>query len=111
MTRSAGSPKSMNGATGHYRSVAYSNEGAPASQNITMSEPLPNGAGLNTTKRYFDGRGRVWKESANGYSGFTRDVLIHNDRRGNVAQRAIRSTATARRRVTPRPFMTGTTGR
>lgn len=80
--------REQNGTTGHYRAIAYNNEGNPSAQHIAVSEPLPNSAGLNTVKSYFDGRGRVWKESSNGYGTVTRDVLTEYDRRGNVAQKS-----------------------
>ena len=81
--------REQNGATGHYRAVAYSYEGVPTLQSISVSEPLPGSVGTKLSWRYFDGRGRIWRESANSSSaGNFSNVMTTFDKRGNVATRS-----------------------
>lgn len=75
-----------NTTTGHYRQVAYVNEGVPATQHMLVEEPLPNAAGESVARHYYDGRGRIWRTETSGetLAGPARLVDTDYDLRSNI---------------------------
>lgn len=72
------------------REIVFDNEGSPASQNISMSESLPGTSDLKVSTRYYDGRGRIYREINSGDTpAQTRHIDTSFDRRSNVASRSI----------------------
>ena len=78
-----------NTATGHYKLFRFYNEGNPAAQYVSVLQPVPNGAGSVVLSRFYDGLGRIWREtsSADVATDPSRITDTVYDRRGNVAER------------------------
>ncbi len=79
-----------NTGTNFYRLVSYLNDGNPAAQYWVAYEPLPNGAGSSHIARYYDGRGRVWREQKRGETAASPVRLTQTffDARNNIAQKS-----------------------
>ncbi|WP_432288798.1 RHS repeat-associated core domain-containing protein (plasmid) [Aminobacter sp. BA135] len=77
--------------TGSYGKTRFENEGNPLTQALVISSPLPNGAGEQFTRSYYDGLGRVWRVETPGETaaGAKRIVDTEFDARGNVARIAL----------------------
>ncbi|PBC08311.1 hypothetical protein CK230_21985 [Mesorhizobium sp. WSM3859] len=76
--------------TGAYIATRFENEGNPGLQSITTYTPLPNDAGSDYHRTYYDGLGRVWRlespgETATGPQRITETAY---DARGNVLRTA-----------------------
>ncbi|WP_189521379.1 RHS repeat-associated core domain-containing protein [Mesorhizobium sp. M1B.F.Ca.ET.045.04.1.1] len=76
--------------TGAYAKTRFENEGNPATQAIAKYAPLPNGAGEDFTRSYYDGLGRVYRVETPGETaaGPTRIADTTYDMRGNVLSTA-----------------------
>jgi RHS repeat-associated protein len=55
--------------TGAYAKTRFENEGNPATQALVKYTPLPNGAGEDFTRSYYDGLGRVYRVETPGETG------------------------------------------
>ncbi|WP_179297780.1 RHS repeat domain-containing protein [Mesorhizobium carmichaelinearum] len=76
--------------TGAYAKTRFENEGNPASQALVKYTPLPNGAGEDFTRSYYDGLGRVYRVETPGETaaGPRRIAETDYDPRGNVLRAA-----------------------
>ncbi|WP_432288793.1 RHS repeat-associated core domain-containing protein (plasmid) [Aminobacter sp. BA135] len=76
---------------GSYSKSRFENEGNPLTQALVISSPLPNGAGEQFTRSYYDGLGRIWRVETPGETaaGAKRVVDTEFDARGNVARIAL----------------------
>ncbi|WP_292538569.1 toxin TcdB middle/N-terminal domain-containing protein [Mesorhizobium sp.] len=55
--------------TGAYAKTRFENEGNPATQALVKLTPLPNGAGEDFVRSYYDGLGRVYRVETPGETG------------------------------------------
>lgn len=76
--------------TGAYAKTRFENEGNPATQALAKLTPLPNGAGEDFTRSYYDGLGRVYRVETPGetVAGAKRIADTDFDLRGNVLRTA-----------------------
>ncbi|TGP85229.1 RHS repeat protein, partial [Mesorhizobium sp. M8A.F.Ca.ET.213.01.1.1] len=76
--------------TGAYVATRFENEGNPGLQSIATYTPLPNGAGSDYHRTYYDGLGRVWRLESPGETatGPQRITETDYDPRGNVLRTA-----------------------
>lgn len=76
--------------TGAYVKTRFENEGNPATQALVKLTPLPNGAGEDFTRSYYDGLGRVYRVETPGETaaGAKRIADTDYDFRGNVLRTA-----------------------
>ncbi|RWF69200.1 MAG: RHS repeat protein, partial [Mesorhizobium sp.] len=76
--------------TGAYAKTRFENEGNPATQALVQLTPLPNGAGEDFTRSYYDGLGRVYRVETPGETaaGPKRIADTEYDLRGNVLRTA-----------------------
>ncbi|MER8963974.1 FG-GAP-like repeat-containing protein [Mesorhizobium sp. M0701] len=76
--------------TGAYAKTRFENEGNPATQALVKLMPLPNGAGEDFVRSYYDGLGRVYRVETPGETtaGAKRLVDTDYDLRGNVLRTA-----------------------
>ncbi|MER8985517.1 MULTISPECIES: RHS repeat-associated core domain-containing protein [unclassified Mesorhizobium] len=76
--------------TGAYAKARFENEGNPATQALVKYTPLPNGAGEDFTRSYYDGLGRVYRVETPGETaaGAKRIAETDYDLRGNVLRTA-----------------------
>ncbi|TGT76038.1 hypothetical protein EN802_07240, partial [bacterium M00.F.Ca.ET.159.01.1.1] len=76
--------------TGTYAKMRFENEGNPATQALVKYTPLPNGAGEDFTRSYYDGLGRVYRVETPGETsaGPTRIADTTYDMRSNVLSTA-----------------------
>ncbi|WP_179298158.1 RHS repeat domain-containing protein [Mesorhizobium carmichaelinearum] len=76
--------------TGAYAKTRFENEGNPATQALVKYTPLPNGAGEDFTRSYYDGLGRVYRVETPGETaaGARRIADTDFDPRGNVLRTA-----------------------
>lgn len=76
--------------TGAYANTRFENEGNPATQALVQSTPLPNGAGEDFVRSYYDGLGRVYRVETPGETaaGAKRIADTEYDLRGNVLRTA-----------------------
>ncbi|MER9410020.1 RHS repeat-associated core domain-containing protein [Mesorhizobium sp. M0589] len=76
--------------TGAYAKTRFENEGNPATQALVKYTPLPNGAGEDLTRSYYDGLGRVYRVETPGETaaGARRVAETDYDLRGNVLRTA-----------------------
>lgn len=76
--------------TGAYAKTRFENEGNPATQALVKYTPLPNGAGEDFTRSYYDGLGRVYRVETPGETaaGPRRIADTDYDPRGNVQRTA-----------------------
>ncbi|TIQ16531.1 MAG: RHS repeat protein, partial [Mesorhizobium sp.] len=76
--------------TGAYAKTRFENEGNPAMQALVTYKPLPNGAGEDFTRSYYDGLGRVYRVETPGETaaGAKRIADTEYDLRGNVLRTA-----------------------
>lgn len=73
-----------------FRQFTWTNEGNAATQSFAVTEPLPASAASATTRSYFDGRGRVWREEKPGdmAGGALRRTDTEFDPRSNVRRKS-----------------------
>ncbi|MFK0689475.1 toxin TcdB middle/N-terminal domain-containing protein, partial [Mesorhizobium sp. IMUNJ 23033] len=76
--------------TGAYAKTRFENEGNPATQALVKYTPLPNGAGEDFVRSYYDGLGRVYRVETPGETaaGARRIADTDYDLRGNVLRTA-----------------------
>ncbi|WP_322418008.1 RHS repeat-associated core domain-containing protein [Mesorhizobium huakuii] len=76
--------------TGAYAKTRFENEGNPATQALVKYTPLPNGAGEDFTRSYYDGLGRVYRVETPGetVAGPRRIADTDYDPHGNVLRKA-----------------------
>ncbi|MCP9229980.1 hypothetical protein NMG46_06935 [Mesorhizobium sp. LMG 17147] len=76
--------------TGAYAKTRFENEGNPATQALAKLTPLPNGAGEDFVRSYYDGLGRVYRVETPGETaaGAKRIADTDYDLRGNVLRAA-----------------------
>lgn len=76
--------------TGAYAKTRFENEGNPATQALVKYTPLPNGAGEDFTRSFYDGLGRVYRVETPGETaaGARRIAETDYDPRGNVLRTA-----------------------
>ncbi|CDX21286.1 conserved hypothetical protein [Mesorhizobium plurifarium] len=76
--------------TGAYAKTRFENEGNPATQALVKYTPLPNGAGEDFTRSYYDGLGRVYRVETPGETaaGPRRIADTDYDQRSNVLRTA-----------------------
>lgn len=76
--------------TGAYAKTRFENEGNPATQALVKYTPLPNGAGEDFTRSYYDGLGRVYRVETPGETaaGAKRIAETDYDLRSNVLRTA-----------------------
>ncbi|WP_217568752.1 RHS repeat-associated core domain-containing protein [Mesorhizobium sp. GbtcB19] len=76
--------------TGAYAKTRFENEGNPATQALVKYTPLPNGAGEDFTRSYYDGFGRVYRVETPGETaaGARRVADTDYDQRSNVLRTA-----------------------
>ncbi|MDX8525883.1 RHS repeat-associated core domain-containing protein [Mesorhizobium sp. MSK_1335] len=76
--------------TGAYAKTRFENEGNPATQALVKYTPLPNGAGEDFTRSYYDGLGRVYRVETPGdtAAGARRIADTDYDLRSNVLRTA-----------------------
>ncbi|MER9554386.1 toxin TcdB middle/N-terminal domain-containing protein [Mesorhizobium sp. M0323] len=76
--------------TGAYAKTRFENEGNPATQALAKYTPLPNGAGEDFTRSYYDGLGRVYRVETPGETaaGAKRIADTDYDLRSNVLRTA-----------------------
>ncbi|WP_181176561.1 RHS repeat-associated core domain-containing protein, partial [Mesorhizobium sp. B2-3-5] len=76
--------------TGAYAKTRFENEGNPATQALVKYTPLPNGAGEDFTRSYYDGLGRVYRVETPGETaaGARRIADTDYDARSNVLRTA-----------------------
>ncbi|BCG82304.1 RHS repeat-associated core domain-containing protein [Mesorhizobium sp. 113-3-3] len=76
--------------TGAYAKTRFENEGNPATQALVKYTPLPNGAGEDFTRSWYDGLGRVYRVETPGETGAgpRRIADTDYDLRGNVLRTA-----------------------
>ncbi|MER9728183.1 RHS repeat-associated core domain-containing protein [Mesorhizobium sp. M0217] len=76
--------------TGAYAKIRFENEGNPATQALVKYTPLPNGAGEDFIRSYYDGLGRVYRVETPGETaaGARRIAETDYDLRGNVLRSA-----------------------
>ncbi|MER8583606.1 hypothetical protein NKG95_33910, partial [Mesorhizobium sp. M1423] len=76
--------------TGAYAKTRFENEGNPATQALARLTPLPNGAGEDFVRSYYDGLGRVYRVETPGETaaGAKRIADTDYDLRGNVLRTA-----------------------
>lgn len=75
---------------GAYAKTRFENEGNPATQALVKYTPLPNGAGEDFTRSFYDGLGRVYRVETPGETaaGPRRIAESDYDLRGNVLRTA-----------------------
>ncbi|MDX8459801.1 RHS repeat-associated core domain-containing protein [Mesorhizobium humile] len=75
---------------GAYVKTRFENEGNPATQALVKYTPLPNGAGEDFTRSYYDGLGRVYRVETPGETaaGARRIADTDYDQRSNVLRTA-----------------------
>ncbi|MER9850922.1 FG-GAP-like repeat-containing protein, partial [Mesorhizobium sp. M0106] len=76
--------------TGAYAKTRFENEGNPATQALAKLTPLPNGAGEDFVRSYYDGLGRVYRVETPGetVAGAKRIADTDYDLRSNVLRTA-----------------------
>ncbi|MER8531055.1 toxin TcdB middle/N-terminal domain-containing protein, partial [Mesorhizobium sp. M1272] len=76
--------------TGAYAKTRFENEGNPATQALARLTPLPNGAGEDFVRSYYDGLGRVYRVETPGETaaGAKRIADTDYDLRSNVLRTA-----------------------